>query len=173
MARVAESTKCPICGKKGIANFQVAPITCPQCNSDLKPYYLLNQLRSQRQRTLSPVATGIGGIILGALILAVALGTRFSQISSARFSPHQRITADSSEWYKKQLAILQAKQNTTSEHTNAGAWHYTVRAGDNLWTIAERFYGDGEQLQRIQADNGLSDIDKLIPGQTLTINPTP
>lgn len=46
---------------------------------------------------------------------------------------------------------------------------YTVESGDTLWAIAERFYGDGSQYQRIADASGISNPDLIQPGQVLTI----
>lgn len=46
---------------------------------------------------------------------------------------------------------------------------YTVVAGDTLWAIAERFYGDGNQYQRIADASGVPNPDLIHPGQVLTI----
>jgi LysM repeat protein len=53
--------------------------------------------------------------------------------------------------------------NPTSTET------YTVQPGDTLWDIAERVYGDGSEYPRIAAASGISDPDRIDPGQTLTI----
>jgi nucleoid-associated protein YgaU len=46
---------------------------------------------------------------------------------------------------------------------------YTVESGDTLWAIAERFYGDGSQYQRIADASGIGNPDLIYPGQQLTI----
>jgi nucleoid-associated protein YgaU len=46
---------------------------------------------------------------------------------------------------------------------------HTVESGDTLWAIAERFYGDGNQYQRIADASGISNPDLIQPGQVLTI----
>lgn len=46
---------------------------------------------------------------------------------------------------------------------------YTVEAGDTLWAIAERFYGDGSKYQAIADASGVSNPDLIHPGQVLTI----
>jgi hypothetical protein len=46
---------------------------------------------------------------------------------------------------------------------------YTVEAGDTLWAISERFYGDGSKYQVIADASGISNPDLIQPGQVLTI----
>ncbi len=46
---------------------------------------------------------------------------------------------------------------------------YTVEAGDTLWAIAERFYGDGTRYQTIADASGISNPDLIQPGQVLTV----
>jgi nucleoid-associated protein YgaU len=48
---------------------------------------------------------------------------------------------------------------------------YTVQAGDSLWKISQKFYGDGNQWRRIyEANKGtIKDPDVIHPGQTFTI----
>ena len=51
----------------------------------------------------------------------------------------------------------------------APARTYTVVSGDTLWAISERFYGDGNQYQRIAGASGVDNPDLIYPGQVLTI----
>jgi len=46
---------------------------------------------------------------------------------------------------------------------------YTVEAGDTLWAIAERFYGDGNRYLEIANASGVSNPDAVDVGQVLTI----
>lgn len=46
---------------------------------------------------------------------------------------------------------------------------YTAEAGDTLWAISERFYGDGSKYQVIADASGISNPDLIQPGQVLTI----
>ena len=45
---------------------------------------------------------------------------------------------------------------------------YEVKAGDTLWNIAEKYYGDGSKYKEIKKINGL-DQDIIYPGQVLKI----
>lgn len=46
---------------------------------------------------------------------------------------------------------------------------YTVRAGDTLWGIATRFYGDGAMWRTLAANNGVSDPKNLTVGKVLVL----
>ena len=48
---------------------------------------------------------------------------------------------------------------------------YTVESGDSLWAISERFYGDGNQWNRIYEANRdtIKDPDLIQPGWVLNI----
>ncbi|MBS9532672.1 LysM peptidoglycan-binding domain-containing protein [Mycobacterium sp. M1] len=49
------------------------------------------------------------------------------------------------------------------------AQKYTVVAGDTLFAIAERFYGDGNKYPQIAEASGIANPDLIHPGQELTI----
>lgn len=51
----------------------------------------------------------------------------------------------------------------------AGGQKYTVVAGDTLFAIAEKFYGDGNKYTEIAKASGVSNPDLIQPGQELTI----
>lgn len=46
---------------------------------------------------------------------------------------------------------------------------YTVLKGDHLWNIAIRAYGDGYQWVKIAKENNLSNPNRILPGQVLTL----
>ncbi len=46
---------------------------------------------------------------------------------------------------------------------------YTVKSGDSLWTIAQRFYGDGNQYTVIAEANGLNEMRRIYAGMQLAI----
>lgn len=48
---------------------------------------------------------------------------------------------------------------------------YTIRSGDTLWKIANKFYGSGVYWQKIYDDNAdiLKSPDKIYAGQVITI----
>lgn len=63
----------------------------------------------------------------------------------------------------------------TSDDTAAadGTRIYTVQPNDNLRSIAQRFYGDGEKHELISEANGIDSDNVLQVGQELEIPPDP
>lgn len=47
--------------------------------------------------------------------------------------------------------------------------YHTVVAGDSLWSIAEKYYGDGRRFASIATANGISSTADLVVGQRLLI----
>ena len=48
-------------------------------------------------------------------------------------------------------------------------WTYTVRPGDNLWTLSERYLSSMRYWRKLQELNRISDPKKLLPGTRLKI----
>jgi nucleoid-associated protein YgaU len=66
---------------------------------------------------------------------------------------------------------LDTKQTTDSQVrpvTKEVPQKYTVKAGDTLWMIAQRQYGDGSRYPSIAAKNGIKNPNLIYPGQVLT-----
>lgn len=57
----------------------------------------------------------------------------------------------------------------SADHPVSGGQSYTVQAGDTLWDIAARVYGDGGQFMRIADASGIANPDLIHPGQVLTV----
>lgn len=63
--------------------------------------------------------------------------------------------------------------DTTAATTEDGVRIYTVQPRDNLRSIAERFYGDGNKHELISDANGIDSDNVLQVGQELRIPPDP
>ncbi len=63
------------------------------------------------------------------------------------------------------------KRSTENEPTPKSAKSYTVVSGDSLWSIAHKFYGDGNKYDIIfQANRGtISNPNKIMVGQVISI----
>jgi nucleoid-associated protein YgaU len=70
--------------------------------------------------------------------------------------------------------VFDFSPNATSEkQSSAGEKEYTVEAGDNLWSIAEREYGSGYNWVDIASSNNLADPNLISEGTNLTIPDVP
>ncbi|TLG71370.1 LysM peptidoglycan-binding domain-containing protein [Culicoidibacter larvae] len=71
----------------------------------------------------------------------------------------------------RQLSLTGAGSTTVRNSSYTPPTTYTVVSGDNLWMLAQKFYGDGDQYQKIyNANKNLIKVPGLIyPGQILTI----
>ena len=67
----------------------------------------------------------------------------------------------------RQKPTTSSKKHTTSAPDENGFVYYTVKRGDNLWTIARRY--PGISANNIMKINGISDSKSLKVGQRLKI----
>ena len=64
----------------------------------------------------------------------------------------------------KTVATEKNKINEATEYTE-----YIVQKNDNLWIIAQKFYGDGHQFKKIAKDNNLKRPYEIFIGTKLII----
>ena len=75
--------------------------------------------------------------------------------------------------YKNYPEIMQSKglngfSKSSSSSSNPSYFTYTVKKGDTLWVIAQRYLGSGYKYREIRELNALNS-DMIYPGQTLKI----
>ena len=75
-----------------------------------------------------------------------------------------KTSAESKKKYGKG-GTTKAKQDAAKK----GAKSYTVKKGDTLWALAEKYYGDGSKWKIIAKANGVKDPKKLQIGTKLKI----
>lgn len=63
------------------------------------------------------------------------------------------------------------KPPKTKAPISGASQNYTVKSGDSLWAISDRFYGDPHKWPRIADANNLRNPSLIKPGQRLTIPP--
>jgi LysM repeat protein len=88
-----------------------------------------------------------------------------------RRDPNLGEAAFAIERVQNQLAAAAQPAESVEAAAASSAQTYTVEAGDSLWAIAERFYGNGNEWGRILEANRdqIDNPDMIHPGQVLTI----
>ena len=89
------------------------------------------------------------------------LGVNWKEIASANGIKSPYII------YVGQSLVIPGANTTNTNPTSNNGTTYTVKSGDTLSAIAAKY---GTTYQKIASDNGISDPNKIYPGQVLRIN---
>lgn len=98
--------------------------------------------------------------------IAIAIGTLFFVwLSAAQLAPF----VSAAPGWQATLAPATPLSTPLPPADNSGSQSYTIQAGDTLWSIATKFYGNGSKYTLIQQANNLPDNAILQVGSTLII----
>ena len=162
---------CPVCGQSGLADFKIQHISCPQCNSDLKPYLLLSAITKtdKRKNRLSLLLIVFSLVIVFISILFIKSG--IDTKNDLDISKHQIIQLKDSvvNLNNKNLSLANKIVEIENQTAQNKYVKYTVKKGDFPWKIAEFFYGDGRKYVLIEKENNLIQPYILQVGQVLLI----
>jgi LysM repeat protein len=160
------SHNCPICNKAGLPDYTKNIVICPQCNSDLKAFMLLNSISK-------PYKSKIGTyIIIGVSLLSVALaGLLLKSNSDKKELIAKNVILNDSI---SKIQIFDVVKETTHQvqpiaEKQEATIKYVVKKGDYPYKIAQFFYNDGSKYKQIEADNNLQQPYTLKVGQILSI----
>ena len=175
---------CPICDKAGLSENATS---CPQCESDLSGYILIEKIRTQqgeleeRHQALSSEVVNEkvkkrNLVMLSSVLLLACLGfgawLYTSQGTKIVDDNHTKVLRDSF------LAVIEEKDaqinSFENEKVNAKdeeiAIKYVIKKGDNLMKIARFFYNDEARYHDIVETNNLTANTPILIGDTLTLN---
>ena len=160
---------CPICNKVGLPDYRTIETICPQCNSDLKPFVLLNSISESKKEKKPPL------ILLGTILITIVFAFLFiksvfdkKEILSdnlkreTKYKDSIRILQSHNE----QKSILPIGQKTTKKESLI---KYKIRKKDTLSKIAKFFYNDWSMYKKIEDLNNLKHPYTLKIGQILLI----
>jgi len=162
---------CPVCNKPGLPDYRIQETVCPQCNSNLKSYVLLNSIKRRSRRF-------VGGILAIAVLLSVlAVILHFTSANKSAKIIDDKITKleianDSIDFLIRRINQFEVNENANSSPEKPVTFIYKVRDGDNLGKIAELFFDDYRKFEKIAEDNNLTQPYLLLIGQPLTIKIT-
>lgn len=157
---------CPICNKAGLTDYTKNHVVCPQCNSDLKAFSLLNSISKPQKSKIGMYA------IVGISLLSIALLGLFIKSNSDKIElvAKNEILKDSITKIQS-INFANEKETTTPPNSEKQdlTINYVVKKGDYPYKIAQFFYNDGSKYKKIEADNNLEQPYTLKVGQILTI----
>lgn len=181
---MAESIKCPICGKDDIHNFHTEDVVCPCCGSDLSIYHKLyclssaktiNNRAAQRNRWVVPMLTASTVLFaVGCLFFAFPEG-RILPVESNQMtesSPFVDKLNDSIVALNKTVTSLRAfnsKQPQNSILTDE-LKVYIVKKGDSFCKISKKLYGTELRYSEIVKLNNLNATFVLHKGDSLKVS---
>lgn len=172
---------CPICDKAGLAE---TTTTCPQCNSDLSGFSLIQNIASKhkalkannqkteekliKSKATTKRRTILGGIMLLLLLCSFAwLYLNKNEPSVATDNTSLENDSLKAEILKKEEQITLLKQNSLIDDKKVV--RYTIRKGDNLIKLARFYYNNEDDYKTIMNDNNIKESNKILIGDTLTI----
>ena len=156
--------KCPVCGKSGLPDYKTIPSACPQCNSDLKGYYLLYQAQTTIQKK-NRIHFGVVAI----LVICFSICLPFLFLAAYHIA-NQKAAISGLAGDTGQISLRNSELSPARVNPDGTIQiRYVVRKGDNLSPIARFFYGDWRPYRQIMMDNNLFDEFKLMPNDTLLI----
>lgn len=163
------SNNCPVCEKSGLENYTKTHVICPQCNSDLKPYLLINNnLKSNKNKVFLFFVFLLGILLLVSIIIFLNIynESKKQNESSLTIIHQYRDTINTIRSSSKQDTTLPISKNLYENYSN---FNYEVKEGDNLSRISKIFYGKPENYYKIVSDNNLNFPYTLKIGQKITI----
>ncbi len=157
---------CPICNKAGLPDYAKSEVVCPQCNSDLRAFSLIDSIAT-------PENGGLGNYaLIGLSFLTVVFLGLFikSSIDKKEILAENNVLYDSITTIKSEKITLEklAAELPAIESKEATV-KYVVKKGDYPYKIAQLFYGDGNRYKQIEADNELKQPYTLKVGHILLI----
>jgi len=161
------SHNCPICNKAGLPDYTKNDVICPQCNSDLKAFSLLNSISKPQKSKIGMYA------IVGISLLSITLLGLFLKSNSDREELVAKNLILNDSITKMQVVTIadikeENKTQPIAEKQDATV-KYVVKKGDYPYKIAQFFYNDGSKYKQIEAENNLAQPYTLKVGQVLTI----
>ncbi len=157
---------CPICNKAGLPDYTKSEVVCPQCNSDLKAFLLLDSIsKPNKSKIWTYLIIGVSVLSIAFLGLFLKSNSDKKELIAKNVFLNDSISkiqiVDVAKETKEEVQPIAEKQEATIK--------YVVKKGDYPYKIAQFFYNDGSKYKQIEIDNNLEKPYTLKVGQILTI----
>jgi hypothetical protein len=167
--------ECPICNFKDLSS---GVELCPQCDSDLKSFILLESLKKTLE--LKSKLPNIVFVLL--LLLLTITGYLYYNIYSqnkylnVRVSDGVKLVSGLTEEIENKKDIINSKNKLIDSISFAKIKYQwitmTIKGGDDIYTLIERVESNikkEERLRKIKEKNRINNIDFIIEGQKIQI----
>ena len=111
------------------------------------------KLETDMQSNQSKVSMVLGGLII--LVAGILIFNYFNKSQTADLGPAQTTQSENT-----------VEQDIAPEKLPG---KYTIKEGDTLFSIAQKYYGDGYKYTNIASANNLTDPNAIEKGQVITI----
>lgn len=143
---------------------QMYPFCTAEAVADPEYYKSLFEQWSMDRNVCRYIVAGTGiniPVLIGAVTYEERDGTNdvYASIPLYEYRYLDEVTVETTQNNSRKQEGTQANKPDT----------YTVVAGDSLWSIAKRFYGDGSYATKLAAANNISNPSLIYPGQVLTL----
>ncbi len=165
--------KCPICNFQELADNTTS---CPECKSDIG---LLNDVKTVSKTIRKNIIYFIFLFLLFVCIILIGLKVIHKQknlINNVQQSV-ENLTKENislkntlSDLQKNNRVETPATADTITKQDKKSQTEYIVQKNDNLWIIAQKFYGYGFKYKKIADDNNISKPYVVLVGTKLKIN---
>ncbi|EDM44003.1 hypothetical protein SCB49_10447 [unidentified eubacterium SCB49] len=157
---------CPVCEKSGLTDYTKSNVVCPQCNSDLKAFLLLDSISTSKKEKLGTYSI-IGLSLL--TILFLGLFVKSNNKKNEVLATNIALSDSISKLKTVKVAIENHKTEPKIIESKVATIKYVVKKGDYPYKISKFFYNDGNKYKQIEADNDLEQPYILKVGQILNI----
>jgi hypothetical protein len=167
---------CPICHKVGLDQ---ETALCPQCDSDLSCFPLLDSMAAGQQMLKQRLAENDTAIkrhragkhmalaLCGALAcLCLVLAGLFYAV---RANNQAELGSLQSEILSLRDSLMKDIPQTGTETVSRPPFRYVIQKGDNLAKITRIFYGEATCCDSLRVNNDLRDDGLIFAGDTLLI----
>ena len=140
---------CPICNKAGLPDYTKSEVVCPQCNSDLKAFLLLDSIsKPNKSKIWTYLIIGVSVLSIAFLGLFLKSNSDKKELIAKNVFLNDSISkiqiVDVAKETKEEVQPIAEKQEATIK--------YVVKKGDYPYKIAQFFYNDGSKYKQIEAN---------------------